>query len=248
MKPKYLLLTAVLCVLCTSCLSLSLKVMGIYDEKAETWTYSNNDKTVVFIPMKHIGPKAFYTDVKNKVDSLKANGFVVYLESTRLTDSLTVAQKDTVKWKIRKMLGVALSKSGYIDTINGKLMGRKFKNKHGLVNQPKYRFLGTDTINDHIVDMPVNEVIKAYEKKYGRIQLNVCDYTTPMEHKYDCGAEPKSKVNSIILDERNKHLAGAITKDGHKKIAVLYGALHKSGMFDELKAIDTAWAYKSKIK
>jgi hypothetical protein len=96
--------------------------------------------------------------------------------------------------------------------------------------------------------MPVNEVIKAYEKKYGRIQLNVCDYTTPMEHKYDCGGEPKSKVNSIILDERNKHLAGAITKDGHKKIAVLYGALHKSGMFDELKAIDTAWAYKPKIK
>lgn len=246
MKTKILFFTAIACFLCTSCLSLGLKVMGIYNKEARVSNYSNGDKEIAYIPMKHIGPKEFYVNVKRKVDSLQAEGYIVFMESVRITDSLTPQQKDTVKWKLRKLTGVNISKSGYLDTINNKLMGRRYKNKGRLMNQPRYSLIGVDTIRGRVVDVPANRLIAAYEDKYGPIELNSCDYVLAMDKKYECGKLSNQAANAMILNYRNRHLAEAIVAEPNKKIAVLYGALHERGLYKELRTIDSAWVYKPK--
>jgi len=242
---KLRLLTALLLIalLSTSCMSLALRVLGVYNTEAGLSLYSDGTKTMVYIPMRHIGTKEFYADVKHKVDSLQAEGYIVFMESVRVTDSLTQPQKDTLKLKLRKLTGVTIRKEGYLDTINHKLMGRNFKNRRGLVNQPKYSHLGVDTIKGRVVDVPMNRLIKQYESQYGNIVLDACDYTTPLEDKYKCGKEKNSRSNEMILKYRNKNLADAIIAEKHTKIAVLYGAAHESGLFTDLKAADSKWVY-----
>ncbi|MCW4470154.1 hypothetical protein OGH69_14345 [Flavobacterium sp. MFBS3-15] len=244
MKGKLLLLLSITGLLCTSCLSIGLHMIGAYDKEATVSHYTNGDKDVAYIPMKHIGPKEFYRNVKRKVDSLQAEGYIVYMESVRVTDSLTPQQKDTLKWKIRKLTGINITSSGYIDTINGTLMGYKFKNRKGLVNQPKYYALGVDTIKGRIVDVPMNHLVRVYENEYGPIILNDCDYASPFDTKYNCGKINSNESNAMILDYRNSYLAGTISDERSKKIAVLYGALHESGMYKELKMRDSAWVRK----
>ncbi len=244
MKRTLLLLTALCGLLCTSCLSIGLKMIGAYDKEARVSYYTNGNKDVAYIPMKHIGPKEFYGNVKKKVDSLQAEGYIVFMESVRVTDSLTPQQKDTLKWKARKLTGVNISPSGYIDTINGTLMGRKFRNKKGLVNQPRYFLLGVDTIKGRVVDVPMNHLITAYEKEYGPILLNECDYVLALDKKYECGKIGGSESNAMILGYRNSHLAMEIIDERSKKIAVIYGALHESGLYKELKLRDSTWVRK----
>ncbi|AWH86057.1 hypothetical protein HYN59_13460 [Flavobacterium album] len=222
-------------------------MIGAYDKESSVSYYSNADKTVAYIPMKHIGPKEFYGNVKSKVDSLQREGYIVFMESVRVTDSLTPQQKDTLKWKIRKLTGISISQSGYIDTINGTLMGHKFKNKKGLINQPRYSRMGVDTLKGRVVDVPMNHLIKAYEDEYGPIQLNDCDYVLAFDKKYECGRIATKESNAMILDYRNRHLAEAIVAEPSKKIIVMYGALHEKGMIKELKSIDSAWVAKPKL-
>jgi hypothetical protein len=241
MKLRSVLFLALFMALATSCMSLALSFMGIYKTEAKVATYTDGEKTVAYIPMKHIGPKEFYAGVKHKVDSLQALGYIVFMESVKVIDSLTPAQQDTLRLKLRKLSGVAIRKEGYLDTINHKLMGRNFKNKRGLINQPKYSLLGVDTTTGRIVDVPMNVLIKQYEKQYGPIVLDPCDYTTPMEEKYKCDKEKNSRANEMILQFRNQHLADAIIAEKHNKIAVLYGAAHESGLFTYLVQASGKW-------
>jgi len=243
MKFKIVLVIAI-AITVTSCMSLQIKLLGIHKKDATVVSFSNNNKTVAFVPMKHIGPREFYNDVRHIVDSLENEGYIAYLESTRITDSLTKEEDSIVHLKVRKMIGTYLGDQGYLDTINRKLMGRRYSNKLKLINQPPYKKLGADTLKAKIVDVPMNRIVKAYEEQYGVLHLNDCDYVLKPEQKYECGKEPGRQVNSIILNYREKHLANTIVKDSSKKIAVIYGAAHEAGLLRELRAIDSTWTYK----
>lgn len=231
MKFRILLSIALLAVLTTSCMSLALSVMGINKKESAYSVYTDSTKTLVYIPMKHIGPGEFYANVTRRVDSLQKEGYIVFMESVRVTDSLTTQQKDTLKRKVRKLTGVTLGKEGYIDTVNNRLMGRSFKNRRGLINQPVYSKLGVDTLTGRIEDVPMNYLIAEYERQHGPIILNECDFTTPFEDKYKCGRENRSDANAMILQYRNQQRADAIMAEKHTKIAVLYGAAHEIGLF-----------------
>lgn len=246
MKFRLFIALMAVAALTASCMSMALSVMGINKKEAGMSVYSNGTKTVAYIPMKHIGPMEFYANVKRRVDSLQKEGYIVFMESVRVTDSLTTEQKDTLKRKVRRLMGVTLGKGGYLDTINRKLMGRKFSNKKGLVNQPKYTKLGVDTTTGRIVDVPMNVMIREYEKKYGKIMLDECDFSTPFGDKYACGHESRSQANNLILDYRNRHLADAIIAEKHNKIAVLYGAAHEKGLLALLRVSEPLWYLATK--
>ena len=246
MKLKYFLLLTLCSVFTTSCLSLALRSLGAYEKDANMFTYTNGVKTVAYVPMKHIGPKEFYANVKQKVDSLQAQGYIVYMEGVKPDDSLTKPQTDTLMFKIRKITGITMSKQGYIDTINSTIMGHKFKNRHDLVNQPRYYKMGVDTLTARIADITFAMMVNGYEKRYGKLLLNECDFNTRMDAKYTCSSEPLVQANEFILDYRNKYLAKTITEDTHTKIAILYGAKHEEGLYKELKAIDKTWAQTKK--
>ena len=247
-RLKIILLLLLCCSVFSSCLSLALNMIGAYEEEAEPHVYENGAKTMVYIPMRHIGLPQFYSDVKHNIDSLHNEGYIVFVESVKLKDSLSQAQKDTLELKLRKIIGTSLTGAGYLDTINHRLMGRKFKNRKGLINQPRYSKMGVDTVTDRVVDVPYNLLIAEYERKYGPVMLNPCDYTLPHEDKYDCGTEPSSQKDYIVLHYRNKALADSIRAEKHNKIAVIYGALHENGLFFELRKADSLWKRQSKPK
>jgi hypothetical protein len=240
MKLK-LLTPALLLMLCTSCLNLSLHAIGAYKTKAEPAAYTNNKKTIVFIPMRHIGLKEFYNDVHRLTDSLHNQGYIVFYESVKLRDSFTDEQKKIMNLKLRKMLGVHVDTIGYLDTVNNRLMGRRFRNRKGLINQPHYRLMGADMTKDRVEDVPVNELIAEYESRYGEIMLNPCDYNLRPDEKYECGKEPNDKVNAIIKGYREESLAKAIMEEKNDKIAVVFGALHEWGLYNKLHTLDSTW-------
>lgn len=247
MKKFTLLFLLLIVISTTSCSSSAmhfyLKRYGIYDENTSVQVYTNLNKTIAYIPMKHIGPKQFYQNVTNKVDSLQTEGYIVFLEGT-LIDSinLTKEQQDTVMLKMRWMTGIALNKRGYLDTVNGTLMGIPFKNKKGIINQPRYKKLGIDTIKDRLVDVKMNLLVDEYESKYGKIILEECDYSTSIDQDiYKCHTIDQDKYDYIVMHYRNKKLAESIMNENHNKIAILYGAKHEIGMFEELKALDSNW-------
>lgn len=243
MKIKRILLLSFAFVM-TSCMSVAVKVMGLDKKEAEVVTLTNSDRTVAFIPMKHLGPKEFYADVKYLLDSLHNEGYIAYLESVRMTDSLVKDEADLVHIKLRKITGVYIGKAGYLDTINRRLMGRRFRNRQQLINQPPYSKLGSDSIKDKIIDIPMNELVKEYESRFGQLALNDCDYVLKPEDKYTCGKEPGNQANQIVMHYREQKLATHIMSDKNRKIAVVYGALHKHGLLRELKNIDSTWTYK----
>lgn len=248
MKSKTLLLLVVASISLTSCMSLALNLIGVYDPEAITIPLTNDDRSVVFIPMKHIALKEFYANVGHKTDSLQKEGYTVFLESVSVKDSLSKTEKDTLELKFRKILGTHVSKKGYLDTINGKLMGKKYNNKKGIVNQPRYVKMGIDTSKARIVDVPANELLKEYEKEFGKVVLTDCDYNTKMEDKYTCGKFPKEGRDKMVRTYREKHLAQAIMNEPNKKVAVLFGALHETGLLKELQALDPKWKYVEKPK
>ena len=248
MKSRTLLLLIVTSISLTSCMSLALNLIGVYDPEATTISFTNEDRSVVFIPMKHIALKEFYTNVGRKADSLQKEGYTVFLESVSIKDSLTKPEKDTLELKFRKVLGTHVSKKGYLDTINGKLMGKKYNNKKGIVNQPRYHKMGIDTSNARVVDVPANVLLKQYEAEFGKIVLTDCDYNTKLEDKYKCGKLPKDNRDKMVRTYREKHLAEAIMSEPNKKVVVIFGALHEEGLMKELKALDSKWKYVEKKK
>ncbi|WP_297334558.1 hypothetical protein [Flavobacterium sp.] len=240
MKLK-ILSAVVFLLVCTSCLNVSLHAIGAYNTKAEPTAYTNNKKTIVFIPMRHIGLKEFYDDVHRLTDSLHNEGYIVFYESVKIRDSFTDEQKKIMDLKLRKMVGVSIDTIGYLDTVNNRLMGRRFKNRKGLMNQPKYTLMGADLTKDRVQDVPVNELIAEYESRYGEIRLNPCDYNLRPDEKYECGKEPDDQVNAIIRGYRDESLAKAIMEEKNDKIVLVFGALHEWGVYKKLQTLDSTW-------
>lgn len=221
-------------------LNIALKSVHVYDDHVAVSSYANDDKTIAFISMKHIGTKNFYDNVALTSDSLASEGYVFFLESVSI-DSLkfSAQQLDTIKFKMRKITGINVSK--YLDTVNNTLLGMHYKNKRGLINQPKYSKFGITEKNGKVVDVPMDLLVEEYENKYGKVLLNECDYSTLPNTYYGCAKEPEQNKEYIVLEYRNTNLAKNIMNSSHKKIAVLYGALHETGLYAELHKLDNSW-------
>ena len=247
MKFRSLFFLFIFAIFLSSCMSMALNSIDAYKDHNSVSFFSNGNKMVAYIPMTHVGKKEFYADIKNKVDSLQYNGYIVLMESVKVRDSLTGPQKDTLRRKVRRLLGVDLNGKGYLDTINGTLMGIKFKNKQGLINQPPYYKLGVDTLKGRREDVPINVLLKAYEEQYGEISLTDCDFTTPLGNKYNCMREVNNWMNEFVLGYRNRHLAAAIIDESNQKIAVLYGAMHHGGLLEELTKLDSTFTERKDL-
>jgi hypothetical protein len=226
-----------------------LNSLGVLDDSASLIKARSSEKEIVFIPMHHIGKKQFYEDVKNEIDSLRNQGFVFYYEGVKLKDNNSL-QNDTLRRKVRKILGVDVSR-GYIDTINNTLFGVKSKNvaKYKLVNQPKNdnSMSGLDTTKDRRVDVYLSDLLEAFEKKYGTLVLNDCDFNTEIGTKYSCSKYKNKEGRQFILsDYRNNYIANEIVADSHTKIALLYGAKHFEGIYEILQKQDPTWKIMEK--
>jgi hypothetical protein len=220
------------------------KLMGVYDTKVKLEKLYFQEKEIIFLKMHHIGKQEFYDDVKAKIDSLKNENYYFFVEgitSQQLTGKKSLTKEDSIvfkdlAYKLRKVTGQpSITKNGDLDKLSEyQNKGIKFKEK--LVNQPTYNILGLTSKNSKITDITVEDILKRYEKKYGEIVLNPCDFQTPFYEKTNCTEKvDKQTYQTFIIDERNNIVIDNILKENNNKIAIIFGEGHFIGIKDGLQ-------------
>ena len=231
-KLKPFIACATIILLTTSCVSSMLRILGAYKEEAKLNHVPHKEKSILYLPIHHIGKKAFYDDVRNKVDSLQKLGYVVYEEGIEpFIDNQAVI--DTAKFKYRKMIGHIITKDGYLDTVNNTILGTiKYNNKRGLINQPSYVELGVDTTKSVRADLELHVLIQKFEEKYGVIKLETCDREIPLDSIFNFSCRFKDRklrkrFNKYVSFElREEYLYETIKESSHDKILIIYGKHH----------------------
>lgn len=206
-----------------------LEKSGFYSSEIEIIETKTVGKTLVFFPMKHVGTEKFYKDIKNKIDSLKKDGYYF------LYEKVTVDAKDEItRRKLKKIAGnITLpGEKGYVQIL--KDYGIKMKEE--LFDQPSYSDFGLDDSNSKNLDVKGLEVINYYEKKYGEIKLNKCEMETPINAKDDCKGKilKKKYRNDAIVTFRDQIIAEGVLQEKHDKIALIYGKGHLEGVLKHL--------------
>lgn len=182
--------------------------------------YNYNGRSLIFVPMVHVGEESFYNSLKDSIVKWKSLNYTIFYEQiisdneTMRIDSLTYVQ---VKRKARKI--VELSK--YSRKNYALRSGKILKNK---VVQPEYIDMGI-TGSDINADINLQELVDEYERLYGKIQLDSCDFVIPINSYATC-RRLQNNLDPIIYDFRNRELARKISESELDKIVVLYGASH----------------------
>ncbi|RXR20947.1 hypothetical protein EQG63_03140 [Flavobacterium amnicola] len=248
MRKTVILITSMF--LFTSCKSYLLNEFfeqnGIYQKNVKTEKLIGNNE-IVFVPIHHLGTHSFYNDVKNKVDSLKNLDYKIFYEmvlTEHAKSSDTTKQKiidTTMMLKFRKSFGLkGLSKSG-ASNYKEFFEGRGLKLKKILIPQPKLSALGLKGSQCENVDATTEELIKAYELKYGKIILEEYDLKTNLFDAYDrnkCKYKIDKKIfEEFIVNYRNNIVLSKIKQNKSLKIAIVYGKNHFIGIKDQLQKI-----------
>lgn len=228
----------------TSCVSMVLKHIGVFDEEPTLTTLKSDDKTIIFIDMHHVGKKAFYDNVGKKIDSLTQLGFMIFYENA-VPKNKDFQSQDTINRKMRKLVGFDISQP-YYDTINKKFMGMlKYNGKEKLMNQPKELKTFSNYKNAVNVDIPMDILLKKFEAKHSKIELTQCDFKTDFKQEYQCEKMDKKIEKAFnkdfIILERNMFLAKSILDSKSNNIVVVYGKMHLNGLFDILKQSNPNW-------
>ncbi len=180
--------------------------------------------------MHHVGTELFYSDVKSKIDSLHKKNYIIYFELLKYPK-----RKDSLLlYKFRKAFNLPLSSkagSSYLKHIDSVL---KIKTRKKLIEQPNKESLGI-TSQDINADIYFDDLISAYESKFGKITLEPCDFETRFFEASTCKYNVEnSKKNTILIDYRNEYVIKEISKNKHPKIAIVYGTNHYEGIKKQL--------------
>lgn len=224
MKKIIAFLLIVFC--CSSCNRLLLNHIIKEDVELEVLQHHMTGKTLAFVPMTHIAEPTFYEQVKFKVDSLRKDGFVIFYEGVSLSkdNKLDSLQKDTLKRKVRKLMGFHLG-GGYKNKEN-KSLPKILRNTKKYVNQTD-KNTGI-TKKDRRVDIPIDELIARYEKDKVEIKLTNCDWETALYEKYNCNDSYENDY--VLMQLRNDYILERIRFSKQKKIALVYGSNHYKRM------------------
>jgi len=227
-----------------SCSPLWMHFSGVLEEKPELKVLSHAEKEVLFLPIHHIGQESYYEEVKRITDSLDQQAYTILYEQVstglrEMEDFILMAKK------FRKLTGSFDAGTGYLDTVNHKIGSMDYDSKYQLMNQPDLVGLGIDTATAIRADILLEDLILAFEKKHGTIQLDSCDLDTDLQSDYLCNTcnsdLQKDFRKNFILGLRNENLARHIDQSESKKIFVIYGASHFKGLKKELAKLNSAW-------
>ncbi len=224
---KKLIPIAILFLIATSSCQIIQNLSVIYSTEVEYNDYRSQDKQMRFVKMHHIGKQAFYDNVVKEISAAKKDGYVLFYELIEDAD-----MDDLAKRKFRKFYGFLPSPEGY------KNMSESAD--ASLVAQNNDWFMNLENDLDFNVDLTGLQVIAAYEKMYGELELTDEDLNTPLSEKINT-VEPSEQVETIISGQRDKHLAEEIENSSYAKIIVIYGRDHESGLFKQLKALNVNW-------
>ncbi len=235
--------------LLTSCKSFLanyyMKSVGIYDNKIKLEKLSNDNKEIVLFGMHHIGKEEFYNDVKTKVDSLIKKDYYFYIEgvSSQFADKTNLTKEDSLilidlAYKFRKINGKPLiSKKLNTDYLTY-FKENGINIKENLVKQPSYLELGLSENNSKNTDLSIEKILENYEKKYGKVILESCDYDTKFHNESTCSKKPDKKIyDEMMMRDRNNNVISHILKEKKLKIAIIYGKAHFVEIKDSLQKL-----------
>lgn len=247
---KLLLFLTVTSLVFTSCKSYLmnnfLEREGIYEETPMIEKIIGENE-IIIIPMHHIGTENFYTNVRKKIDSLTNLKFKIFYEmiftdNMKSNDSSIQEITDTTMIiKFRKAFGLpGISSNGatnYVDFFKEK----GIKIKKNLIPQPSLTDLGLKNKLSENVDATMEELIRAYENKYGSIILEEYDLKTKLFDDYDrnkCKYKiDKQMFNEFIRHYRNCIVINKINQNKNEKIAIIYGKAHFVEIKDSLQKL-----------
>ena len=230
----FILILFALCGCKSAMLNWALEKKGIYDDYAIVEQYSSKNKTIVLLPLHHLGTQSYYTDLSNKTDSLLRLDFSFYKEMV-----LAKNKKDTALYiKSSKMIEIANNKLGYDGVLNDDFVEKfNIKLKKELINQPSYESMGLDSTNSIFTDPSLEDIIGYYEANAEIIPITDCDLEYgPYEFFDNCEKyEPNKKVKEAAMRSFREHqIMSRLLNDSHSKIAILYGANHTKAIGDSL--------------
>lgn len=195
--------------------------------------------------MIHVEKPSFYEEVKNYLDSLRTDGYVIFWEGIitpspvdslllasvrqdRLREALTLTidslTQDTIDRKFRKIFGMHLT--SYRDTGN-QSVPQRYKRKRELIDQTAQN-TGIDFNKDIWADLSKAELIEIYEREIKKIELTEYDFQTGLFEKYSSKRkELKGHSRFALLHTfREAHVEKMIRESSHKKIVLLFGKGH----------------------
>lgn len=234
---KYLLLFLASSIL-TSCsvsniINNRLEKLNIYNDEIDYEIHLTKDSIFVkLVPLRHLGTEKFYENLKTLIKDFQNKDYVVYYELV-YNDSIL---NDEYLRKLRKI--TALKKDirdsnilNYEELILEKIkkIDPDFQFKKKLKSQPKYDTLIYDKSKSKNVDVSFFQFVNEYERLYGEIKLDSCDYVDNWINT-ECSTKRAKGLDKVVIDFRNNHVVNEILKSKNPKIIVLYGEYHMKGI------------------
>lgn len=206
---------------------LHLKMKDTVDKDVKL--LERDDKTVIFIPMNHIGKESYFESVKRIVESARSENYNVFFESVYYQAGTSESKKDTLDRKIRKLIGYHIT-SSYKDDEN-KSYPNYLKENNYVMQTAENTGLKQ---GDILADLSINELIRLYEEDYGLIPLTECDFKTDLLEKYTCKKNRNLAPYAFLKTYRERNLIDRIIQSDNSKILVIYGAGHWYGVSRKL--------------
>ena len=228
--------------------SLMVQGTGVLRDAARKFELRNGNRTVIYIPMRHLGTRVYYDQIQNTVDSLQKSGYVVFYESIAYqVDS--AAQRDLYDRKFRKLTGNRLALQQCVETPGdtSRVLRAPMYRKLGqrIISQPDYLFFRVDYETAVNADIPKNKLLDEFEYLYGTINLDACDFKTPLNEPYSCKPMKTALKNKFdkefIMKKREENLASLVADAPQQKILILFGTSHFKGFLRNLQARDPKW-------
>lgn len=181
---------------------------------------STGTRSVVIVPMIHIGAEKDYEKIGVYLDGLRSRGYSVYYEGVRLPESSDSCYLDSLQRKFRKMLGFDIQ-------YQYPRLARRHK---GWVSQASTKvWLSSLSENDRNIDLTTDQLIEEYEKRKAPIVLDDFDMQCPLgskDYKIHRGAKGYSWMIAGQISPRDSLLEEHVVNDDCDKIVVVYGSYH----------------------
>ena len=248
MRKRIILFLSVIFVLLSSisCTRVAVALTNKKDPFKKKTVWVKGDKEIIYIPMIHVAKVGYYEKVKDFLSQKRNEGYVVYYEGLE-NGGKTPEERDTLILKVRKILGFNIC-GGYSDKKNQstpqylkKYVGQNHTNT------------GIDPKRDVRADLTFKEIIAKIEAESGKIELEPCDFETPLNAPYECTNYRRQYDYSFKRSFRDKYLNQLLLNSTDKKIVVLYGQSHTWAVYPTLdkegfRLVEGKWLGREKKK
>lgn len=232
-------------------------------------TLTNGEQTIIFQNMSHIGSESFYVNVRDNLKKKKQEGYVLYYEWVRPGSEENKKAFDMALWiklesdtysSLARLYGVVAQDNNMflwlwstpdinvdisIDEIMSIYNKRPEKtgvweNKWLLNSREAYD--AQELVLDKLDNISSAQlfVIKSF---------NVAFLNFMIKHSFLRDGAIKLMWNedifSVILDDRNEHVANYIITNNEEKIIILYWLMHFEWILSLLQSHDSRWSIVS---